>query len=44
MLISNVFNDTSLDLIMDGTILKIVEIHKHLGVHLSWNSRNQIIK
>lgn len=39
MLISNVFNETSLDLIMDGTILKIVEIHKHLGVHLSSNNK-----
>ena len=25
--------------IMDGTILKIVETHKHLGVHLSSNNK-----
>ena len=39
MLISNVFNDNNFELIMDGTILKIVETHKHLGVHLSSNNK-----
>ena len=39
MLISNIFNETDLQLIMDGTILKIVEIHKHLGVYLSSNNK-----
>ena len=34
MLISNEFSDTSIDLIMDGTIL-----HKHLGVQLSSNNK-----
>ena len=37
--ISNVFNDNNFELIMDGTILKIVETHKHLGVHLSSNNK-----
>ena len=39
MLISNVFNDNNFELVMDGTILKIVETHKHLGVHLSSNNK-----
>ena len=39
MLISYVFNDNNFELIMDGTILKIVETHKHLGVHLSSNNK-----
>ena len=39
MLISNVFNDNNFGLDMDGTILKIVETHKHLGVHLSSNNK-----
>ena len=39
MLISNVFNDHNLELIIDGTILKIFETHKHLGVHLSSNNK-----
>ena len=39
MLISNVFNDDNIELIMDGTIRKIVETHKHLGVHLSSNNK-----
>ena len=39
MLISNIFNETDLQLMMDGTILKIVEIHKHLGVYLSSNNK-----
>ena len=39
MLISKVFNDNNFELIMDGTILKIVETHKHLGVHLSSNNK-----
>ena len=39
MLISNIFNETDLQLMMDGTVLKIVEIHKHLGVYLSSNNK-----
>ena len=39
MLISNIFNETDLQLMMDGTILKIVEIDKHLGVYLSSNNK-----
>ena len=41
MLISNVFNDTNFELIMDDTILKIVETHKHLGMHLASNTCNK---
>ena len=39
MLISYVFNDNNFELIIDGTILKIVETHNHLGVHLSSNNK-----
>ena len=39
MLISNDFNDNNFELIIDGTILKIVETHKHLGVNLSSNNK-----
>ena len=39
MLISNIFYDDTLNLVMDGTILKLVEIHKHLGVILSSNNK-----
>ena len=39
MLISYVLNDNNFELNMDGTILKIVETHKHLGVHLSSNNK-----
>ena len=39
MLISNVFNDNNFELIIDGTILKIVETHIHLGVKLSPNNK-----
>ena len=39
MLIFYVFNDNNFELIMDGTILKIVETHKHLGVRLSSNNK-----
>ena len=39
MLISNIFNDNTFELIIDGTILKVVETHKHLGVHLSSNNK-----
>ena len=41
MLISNDFNDNNFELLMDDTILKIVETHKHLqvGVHLSSNNK-----
>ena len=39
MLISNVFNDDNFELIIDGTILKFFETHKHLGVNLSLNNK-----
>ena len=39
MLTSNVFKENKFELIMDGTILKIAETHKHLGVHLSSNTK-----
>ena len=41
MLISNDFNDNNFELLMDDTILNIVETHKHLqvGVHLSSNNK-----
>ena len=39
MLISNIFYDDTLNLVMDDTILKIVEIHKHLGVILLSNNK-----
>ena len=39
MFISYVSNDNNFELIMDGTILKIVETHKHLGVHLSSDNK-----
>ena len=39
MLISNIFSDNNIELIMDNTVLKIVEIHKHLGVYLSSNNK-----
>ena len=39
MLIFNVFSDNNFELIMDGKILKIVETHKYLGVHLSSNNK-----
>ena len=39
MLITSIFNDINLQLIMDCTLLKIVEIHKHLGVYLSSNNK-----
>ena len=39
ILISIVFNDNNFELVMDGTILKIVETHKHQGVHLSSNNK-----
>ena len=37
MLISDIFSDNNIQLIMDNTVLKIEEIHKHLGVYLSSN-------
>ena len=39
MLISNSFYDYNIELIMDNTVLKIVEIHKHLGVFISSNNK-----
>ena len=39
MLISNSFYDYNTELIMDNTVLKIVEIHKHLGVFISSNNK-----
>ena len=39
MLISNVFKDENFELIINGTILKIVETNNHLGVHLSSNNK-----
>ena len=39
MLISNVFKDSNFELIINGTILKIVETHNRLGVHLSSNNK-----
>ena len=39
MFISNVFNENNFELIMDGAIIKIVETHEHLGVHLSSNNK-----
>ena len=38
MLISNTYNDHNIELIMDNTILQIVNSHKHLGVVLSSNN------
>lgn len=47
LLISNIFHDDNFELSMDGTILKIVETHKHLGVNLSstnkWSKHIDII-
>ena len=39
MLISNVFKDNNFELIINGTILKIVETHNRLVVHLSSNNK-----
>ena len=39
MLISNTYNDHNIELIMDDTVLKIVNSHKRLGVVLSSNSK-----
>ena len=39
MLISNIFYEDTLNHVMDGTILKIVEINKHLGVILSSDNK-----
>ena len=39
MLILNIFSNNNIALIMDNTVLKIVEIHKHLGVYLSSNNK-----
>ena len=38
-LISNIFNANKIELVMDDTVLKIVEIHKHLGAYLSSNNK-----
>ena len=39
MLISNTYNDHNIELIMDNTILQILNSHKHLGVILSSNNK-----
>ena len=39
MLISNTYNDHNIELIMDNTVLQIVNSHKHLGVVLSSNNK-----
>ena len=39
MLISNIFSNNNIGLITDNTVLKSVEIHKHLGVYLSSNNK-----
>ena len=39
MLISNTFLDQNFELVMDDTVLEIVDIHKHLGVILSSNNK-----
>ena len=39
MLISNTFLDRNFELVMDDTVLEIVDIHKHLGVILSSNNK-----
>ena len=39
MLISNTYNDHNIELIMDNTILQIVNSHKHLGAVLSSNNK-----
>ena len=39
MLISNTFIDHNFELVMDDTVLEIVDIHKHLGVILSSNNK-----
>ena len=44
MLVSNTFIDFNLQLIMENTILQIVDAHRHLGVILTsnnkWNHRD----
>ena len=39
MLISNIHIQQNVDLVMDNTVLKIVDTHKHLGVLLSSNNK-----
>ena len=39
MLISNTYNGHNIELIMDNTVLQIVNSHKHLGVVLSSNNK-----
>ena len=39
MLISNIQIDQTVELVMDNTVLKIVDTHKHLGLLLSWNNK-----
>ena len=39
MLVSNTYNDHNIELIMDDTVLQIVNSHKHLGVVLSSNNK-----
>ena len=39
MLISNIHIDQTVELVMDNTVLKVVDTHKHLGVLLSSNNK-----
>ena len=39
LLISNTFIDFDMQLVMDNSVLKIVDMHKHLGVTLSSNNK-----
>ena len=39
LLISNTFIDFDMQLVMDDSVLKIVDMHKHLGVTLSFNNK-----
>ena len=47
LLISNTFIDFDMQLVMDNSVLKIVDMHKHLGVTLSsnnkWNKHVELI-
>ena len=47
LLISNTFIDFNMQLVMDNSVLKIVDMHKHLGVTLSsnnkWNKHVELI-
>lgn len=39
MITSNIYYDYDIQLVMDGTILKIVDTHKHLGVVMASNNK-----